>query len=125
MAYATTDRRRSRLEVWVWLDGSAAPENRVTGPARDLASAMSAVVLQHAATEDTGSSGVDAWSRLEEVGAPTTIACGELDVPYLLDHCEQLLARIPGAPSAALPGTAHLYYLERPDVVAGAITAAI
>ena len=115
----------NQLEVRVWLDGPAAPEDRVTGPARDLASAMNAVVLQHAVPEDAGSSGVDAWSRLGEVRAPTTIACGDLDVPYLVEQCEQLLTGIPEARRAALPGTAHLPYLERPDLVAGAITAAL
>jgi len=115
----------NELEVRVWLDGPAAPEGRVAGPARDLASAMNAVVLGHAVPDDAGSSGVDAWSRLEEVRAPTTIACGDLDVPHLVEQCEELLTRIPGARRAALPATAHLPYLERPDLVADVITAAL
>ncbi|NAZ84298.1 alpha/beta fold hydrolase [Kineococcus sp. R8] len=115
----------NRLEVQVWLDGPAAREDRVTGPARELALAMNTIVLQHAEAEDAGDSGVDAWSRLGEIGAPTTIACGDLDVPYLLEQCEQLLTRIPGARRATLPGTAHLPYLERPDLVAAVITSAL
>ncbi len=115
----------NRLEIQAWLDGPAAAPGRVGGSARELALAMNAVVLRNAVGEDAGRSGVDAWSRLEQVAVPTTITCGDLDVPYLLEHTDVLARRIPGARRAGLPGTAHLPYLERPDLVADLIAEAM
>lgn len=106
------------------LDGPASPPGRVNGPARDLALAMNAAVLRHGVPQDAGAGGIDAWSRLEEVAVPTTVACGDLDVPALLGQTELVLQRIPGARWADLTGTAHLPYLEHPELVA-AITAAV
>ena len=115
----------NELETRVWLDGPAGPLGRVGGPARQLALAMNAIVLSNGMPEDAGASGLDAWSRVEEVAVPTTLAWGERDVPYLLQQCEQLSARIPGARRALLPDTAHLPYLERPDLVSEVIVETI
>src|SRR5215472_14399826 len=57
----------NRLDTWLWLDGPAQPEGRVTGPARALALDMNATILRHGAPEGTGASAVDAWNRLQEV----------------------------------------------------------
>jgi pimeloyl-ACP methyl ester carboxylesterase len=108
----------NRLETWLWLDGPAGPEGRVSGPRRELALAMNAVVLANAVPEEEGASGVDAWARLGEVRAPTTVVCGALDVPFLIDRCRVLAHLIPSARAVSLPGTAHLSSLEQPDVVA-------
>ena len=119
----------NRLEAWLWLDGPAGPEHRVAGPARELALAMNATILENEAAEDAtenaGVGDVEAWQRLEEVQAPTTVAWGELDVPFLIDRCEQLTVRLPHARRRVLPGTAHLPYLEQPDLVADLIHAAV
>lgn len=115
----------NHLEIHAWLDGPCSAAGRVTGPARDLALEMNRTVLANAAAPGAGASGVDAWSRLEEVAVATTVACGDLDVPYLQEHADQLLKRIPGARRAHLPGMAHLPYLERPDLVADLITTAV
>src|SRR5215213_7875460 len=56
-----------RLETWLWLDGPAQPEGRVGGAARELALAMHRRILAHEVPEDAGGSGIDAWSRLEDV----------------------------------------------------------
>lgn len=53
----------NRLEIHAWLDGPSAAAGRVSGPARDLALEMNAIILSNAAPEDAGASGVDAWSR--------------------------------------------------------------
>lgn len=115
----------NRLETWLWLDGPAGPEGRVTGKARELALAMNDVVLGHGVPGDSGASGVDAWNRLEEVQAPTTVACGALDVPFLVRRCEELVARLPHAQHRVLAGTAHLPYLDQPDLVAEVIAQAL
>ena len=115
----------NRLETWIWLDGPASPEGRVSGPARDLALAMNAIVLRNEDPENAGGSTADAWSQLGKINVPVTVACGDLDVPYLIERSEQLAALLPAGRGRVLPGTAHLPYLEQPDLVARVITEAI
>jgi pimeloyl-ACP methyl ester carboxylesterase len=115
----------NRLETWIWLDGPASPEGRVSGPARDLALAMNAVVLRKAASEGAGASSTDAWNQLGKINVPVTVSWGDLDVPFLADRSEQLPARLSAGHGRPLPGTAHLPYLERPDLVAQVIADAI
>jgi len=115
----------NRLETWIWLDGPASPEGRVSGPARELALAMNAVVLRNAAPEGAGASSADAWNQLGKINVPVTVSWGDLDVPFLVDQSEQLAAHLPAGHRRPLPGTAHLPYLERPDLVAQIIADAI
>jgi pimeloyl-ACP methyl ester carboxylesterase len=110
----------NRLETWVWLDGPAGPEGRVTGAARSLALDMNAIILRNGVPEDAGDSGVDAWNRLDEVRVPVTVACGDLDdgraqprpgsdellggvnpVPFL--SCSNLPFVLATSPGVALP----------------------
>jgi pimeloyl-ACP methyl ester carboxylesterase len=114
-----------RLEMWVWLDGPAQPEGRVSGPARSLALDMNAIVIANKVPGKTGASGVDAWNRLAEVRLPATVACGELDAPFVIDRNRQLARRLPSATFQILPGMAHQPYLEHPDQVANLICQAI
>lgn len=115
----------NRLETWVWLDGPASPEGRVRGPARDLALRMNAIVLRNGVPEDAGAGSLDAWHQVEKINVPVTVAWGDLDVPYLVGQSEQLVTRLPAGRARVLPGTAHLPYLEQPDLVAEVITEAI
>jgi pimeloyl-ACP methyl ester carboxylesterase len=110
-----------RLETWLWLDGPAGPEGRVGGPARALALDMNRRIMENEAPEDAGAGDVDAWSRLEEIGAPVTVAWGELDVPLIVEQCRMIAERIPGARAHELRGVAHLPSLERPDAVAALV----
>ncbi len=115
----------NRLETWIWLDGPAGPEGRVTGSERRLFSAMNRVVLANAVPEDAGASGLDAWSRLHEIEVPAVVACGDLDVPFLVERSRQLAARLPKATYRELPGTAHLPYLEHPETAAEIVREAV
>jgi pimeloyl-ACP methyl ester carboxylesterase len=115
----------NRLETWLWLDGPAGPEGRVGGPARALALAMSAQVLAHGAPDEAGDAGLDAFSRLEELSLPVTIAVGDLDAEEVQTLCRTLAARIPGARLRVLDGVAHLPSLERPAEVADLVNDAI
>jgi pimeloyl-ACP methyl ester carboxylesterase len=116
---------RLRLQARLWLDGPAAGEPRVQGPARELALAMNAIILANDFDDEAGAAGVDAWSKLEQVIPPVTVAWGDLDLPFLLDELEELVARLPRAERRVLPGTAHLPYLEQPDQVAAIVREAI
>jgi pimeloyl-ACP methyl ester carboxylesterase len=111
----------NRLETWLWLDGPSAPEGRVGGEARSLALDMNAIILGNGAREDEGGSGVDAWHRLDEVRAPVTVACGGLDVPFLIARSRELAGRLPNGLYRELPGLAHQPYLEQPGQVADLI----
>jgi pimeloyl-ACP methyl ester carboxylesterase len=111
----------NRLEIRIWLDGPASPEGRVSGPVRALALAMNAIALRNSAPEGAGASGLNAWDRLDEIRLPTTVACGELDIPFMIERCEELVTRLPNANLRMLPGVAHLPPLEDPAMVADLI----
>ena len=96
------------------------------GDARALALDMNLIALRSGLPGDAGGSELDAWSRLEEIRAPATIAWGELDVPGISVVCRELERRLGDVRHAGeLPGVAHLPSLERPgevtELVAGAI----
>jgi pimeloyl-ACP methyl ester carboxylesterase len=115
----------NRLDTWVWLDGPAQAEGRVSGAARDLALAMNAVIIANDVPEDAGASGVKAWDRLGEIQVPVTVACGDLDVPYLFTRSRELARRLPNARYETLPGRAHQPYLEDPAEVAQLVVRAV
>jgi pimeloyl-ACP methyl ester carboxylesterase len=115
----------NRLETWLWLQGPSSPEDRVGGAARELALAMNAIVLRNGIPEHEGSSEVTAWTRLNTVRLPVTVAWGDLDLPFLVQRCEELSARLPRGRRRLLTGTAHLPSLERPELVAGVIRDAL
>lgn len=107
----------NRLETWLWLDGPAQPEGRVGGETRVLALEMNGIALKSGTPEDAGKSGVDTWSRLGEVRVPVTVACGDLDVPFLVERSEEVVRRLPKATYRTLEGVAHLSELEQPSMV--------
>lgn len=115
----------NRLETWLWLDGPAGPEGRVGGGSRALALAMNEVILGHDVSEEAGASGVDAWSRLPEVRVPTTVACGDLDMAFLVARSRDLARRLPSGRHRVLEGMAHLPYLEQPTVIAELVSGAV
>jgi pimeloyl-ACP methyl ester carboxylesterase len=116
----------NRLEAHLWLDGPTAPEGRVGGAARELALDMNGVALRSGLPEGAGGSGLDAWSRLAEIGAPATIVWGDLDVPEIIAMGQELARRLGDVRGTIeLPGVAHLPGLERPDEVTEIVATAI
>ena len=125
-AYAAQDADEiNRLETWLWLDGPGQPEGRVGGAARELALDMNAIIIGNDVPETAGATDVDAWHRLAEIKVPVTVACGDLDVPFLVDRCRQLADRLPAARHHVLPGMAHQPYLESASTVAQLIRSAV
>jgi pimeloyl-ACP methyl ester carboxylesterase len=111
-------------ETWLWLDGPEGPEGRVGGMARELALNMNRIALANDVSEESGRS-FSAWDHLEQVGVPTLVACGSLDVRYLIEQSQTVAARIPGARYRRLEGMAHLPYLEDPAAIAKLVVDAI
>jgi pimeloyl-ACP methyl ester carboxylesterase len=108
----------NRLETWLWLDGPAQPEGRVGDPVRSLVIEMNEIILHNDAPEEAGASDVDAWGRIGEVHAPTTVLCGQLDVPFLVRRSRELAQRLPTGRFIELSGMAHLPHMENPALVA-------
>ena len=125
-AYETRDAGEiNRLETWLWLDGPAQPEGRVGGAARKLALDMNAIIIGNGVPETAGAASMDAWHRLAEIKVPVTVACGDLDVPFVVDRCRLLAGRLPAARHHVLTGLAHQPYLESAGTVAQLIRAAV
>ena len=103
----------NELEAQLWLDGPAGPRGRVGGAARELFLAMNHIALR-APDPGTALEEPSAWVRLEQLGRPTLVLWGDLDLPHLLARCQTLAERIPGAQRVVLDGTAHLPGLEAP-----------
>ena len=119
-AYDAAEQRGDRdalneLEAQVWLDGPEQPTGRVTGALRELFLGMNAIALAApspgAAIEPTS-----AWERIEQIGAPTLIACGRFDFASLVERMHALARRIPAAELFMIEGSAHLPSLEQPDL---------
>ena len=85
---------------------------------------MNAVIIGNGVPETEGA-GIDAWHRLAEIKVPVTVACGDLDVPFLVDRCRLLAARLPAARQYVLAGMAHQPYLESASTVAQLIRSAV
>ncbi len=115
----------NRIDVRFWLDGTNSPEGRVGGPARELALDMNAIIYRNDVPDDLERDRPPAWPHAAEITVPVTIAAGDLDVPGLVAVHRQLAGLISGARWTDLPGTAHLPYLENPQLVAATILAAV
>jgi len=114
----------NRLETWLWLDGPGQPEGRVRGAVRSLALEMNEIILRNDVPEDAGTRDSGAWSRIDDVRVPVTVACGDLDVPFLVERSRELAERLPFGRFVELRGVAHLPQLESPDEVASLVLAA-
>ena len=92
---------------------------------RWLALDMNAVIIGNGVPETEGAADVDAWHRLAEIKVPVTVACGDLDVPFVVDRCRLLAGRLPAARHHVLAGMAHQPYLESASAVAQLIRSAV
>jgi pimeloyl-ACP methyl ester carboxylesterase len=106
----------NRLEAHVWLDGPEQDEGRVGGVARDLFLDMNGRALA-APEPGTQPDRPSAWDRLGDIGVPTLVVAGDLDVPHVRDRAAAVAGRVPGARFVTLAGVAHVPMLEdRPEL---------
>jgi pimeloyl-ACP methyl ester carboxylesterase len=100
----------NEIDARVWLDGPSRP-GRVQGPVRDLFLDMNGIALR-APAEGERAEDASAWSRLGEIGVPTLLMIGDLDLAYLKGNIAHAAAAIPSARVVDLPGVAHVPHLE-------------
>ena len=86
---------------------------------------MNEVILRNDVPEAAGSSGLDAWSQIEDVRVPAIVACGDLDVPFLKKRSREIAERLPFGQFVDLRGVAHLPQMENPDMVATMVQEAL
>ncbi|MHB1576897.1 MAG: alpha/beta fold hydrolase [Candidatus Dormibacteria bacterium] len=123
-AVANGTMENAEAEARIWLDGTG-PPGRVGGPARQLMLAMNRGIAEQGEPERQGESGLATWGRLESIDTPTSCACGDLDLPFLVERTEEVSRRLPRGRYQTIPGTAHLPYLEQPAQVARLIADAV
>ncbi len=114
----------NELETRVWLDGPQGGEGRVGGDVRRLVLEMNGAAL-HAPDVGPERERHGTWDRLGEIGVPTLVVWGDLDVPPFPARMPQLVARVRGARGQVMAGTAHLPQLERPAEFAAMVRAFI
>jgi pimeloyl-ACP methyl ester carboxylesterase len=109
--------RANALEAQLWLDGPTSAEGRVGGHTRELFLDMNGRALR---SVDPGPTAVrdPAWPKLGEIGVPTLVLVGDLDVSDLQAIGRLLAAALPDATFTELPGVAHLPQMEAPEVLA-------
>jgi pimeloyl-ACP methyl ester carboxylesterase len=111
-AAAVVDRINA-LEAHAWLDGPLAKEARVSGAARALFLDMNELALR-AERRGEEREPPPAYPRLEQIAAPALVICGDLDFPNIIEHCDELVRRIPAARGVRMREAAHLPNLEYP-----------
>ena len=106
----------NKVQAHEWLDGPRTRSGRVGGEARTLFLDMNALALNKPQlTQEEALP--DAWTRMEEVSAPTLLVVGDEDFTALVDRHETLSETMPNAFGVVLEGAAHIPSIEKPDLV--------
>jgi pimeloyl-ACP methyl ester carboxylesterase len=106
----------NKVQAHEWLDGPRARSGRVGGAARELFLDMNAAALNK--PQLTREEALpDAWSRMEQVSAPSLLVVGDEDFTALVDRHETLSETMPNAFAVVLEGAAHIPSIEKPDLV--------
>jgi len=97
--------------VRLWLSDGVDPEVRV------LVAEMQRTAFERQIGHEVELARLDppASTRLADVRVPTLVVTGDEDVRDIHEIAGRLLAEIPGAERATIPGSGHLPSLERPD----------
>jgi pimeloyl-ACP methyl ester carboxylesterase len=115
-AYERGDKDRAvELSLQVWTDGPQRTPDQVDPTVRERIRAMTVHTFD---LPD-----VDPWlqpleppavDRLAEIHVPTLFVVGDQDVADILKIGDLIVAQVPGAKRAVIPGTAHHLNMERP-----------
>ncbi|WP_338720042.1 alpha/beta hydrolase [Devosia sp. XK-2] len=106
----------NRVQAHEWLDGPRGRSGRVGGATRELFFDMNALALNKPAlTQEEALP--DAWTRVEDVAAPTLLIVGDEDFTALIDRHDTLSETMPNAFAVVLEGAAHIPSIEKPELV--------
>jgi len=101
-----------------WVDGPGQPAHRVDPAVRGRVATMQRLAFELTAEwDDVEEAELDppALDRLAEVGVPTLVLTGTLDVDAIDRAATAVLTGVTGARQIVWPDTAHLPSMERPD----------
>ncbi len=107
----------------LWLDGPQRPAGTVRGALRERVRAMNLALARrevewmrsHETFPAPRRLDPPAIGRLESMRAPTLVIVGSSDVPFVVETCGMVAARVPGAELVVIEDAAHLPSLERPE----------
>jgi pimeloyl-ACP methyl ester carboxylesterase len=104
------------LELRMWVDGPRRSPDQIDPAVRERVRVMDTDLFRRGeGAGDARPLEPPASARLAEIRAPTLIIAGDHDVADVVESIDQLVASIPGARQAIVPGTAHLPSMERPN----------
>lgn len=99
-----------------WVDGPGQPHDRVDAGLRARVGEMQRRAFELTADwDDVEEDELDPAPRLGEIGAPTLVLSGALDVDAIDEAATGVLTGVTGARQVVWPDTAHLPTLERPE----------
>ncbi len=93
------------------------PAQRKPDVARRLAEMVADYSGVNWTSADPQSGHPDTFDLLETVAVPTTVVCGELDVPCFHEMADVLADRIPAARKVAIPDAGHMVNMEAPETI--------
>ena len=104
--------------VLTWVDGPDREQSRVPAEVRDRVAVMQRRAFELTADwEDVEEDELDpaALDRLAELGVPTLVLSGGLDLDAIGDAADAVESGVPGSRRVDWPDVAHLPSMERPD----------
>ena len=115
-AYESGDKARAvELSLQVWTDGPYRTPDQVDPGVRERIRAMTAHTFELPDYEQwLQRLEPPAINRLAEIRVPTLFVVGDQDVDDILKIGDLIIANVPGARRAIIPGTAHHLNMEQP-----------
>jgi pimeloyl-ACP methyl ester carboxylesterase len=106
----------TELNLRMWVDGPHRRADQVSADVRERVRVMQMDAFRMSMPQGVERARLDppADGRLGEIGVPTMVVVGSLDLPMKLRTAERIEAAIPGARRAVIPDAAHMVTLERP-----------
>lgn len=106
----------TELNLRMWVDGPHRRADQVAADVRERVRVMQMDAFLVPMPQGVERARLDppADGRLGEIGVPTMVVVGSLDLPMKLRVAEWIEKEIPGARRAVIPDAAHMVTLERP-----------
>lgn len=112
--------RVSDLQIHLWVDGTFRQPEEVNPIVRQHAAEMNMIAVKNGTWAIADASSLNplnspAAERLAEINVPVLIVAGSLDNPEILRAADLLVNEINGAKKVAIPDTAHVPNMEKPE----------